>query len=309
MPSNHDDCSETGKGNLFLVATPIGNLGDITLRALETLRNVDVIAAEDTRRTRKLLSYFDIHKPLVSYHEHNARASGNDLVEKIASGKNVALVTDAGTPCVSDPGEFLVQAALEQGIEPVVIPGPTALICALIVSGLASHPFAFLGFVPTKGAGRRRFFQKYAGLEMTLILYESPKRLLKTLKDISQNWGDRNTAIARELTKMHEEIFRGPISEALLHFSGEVRGEIVLVVEGAIREMASTKSGAAPVNTGLPDAKPAGGGFPWQEELEVLLATGLSAKEAVQTIAGRFELPRRLVYQAALEMRKKQPSS
>ncbi|MGC9193860.1 MAG: 16S rRNA (cytidine(1402)-2'-O)-methyltransferase [Syntrophobacteraceae bacterium] len=309
MPSNHDDCNEPGNGQLFLVATPIGNLGDITLRALETLRNVDIIAAEDTRRTRKLLSYFDIHKPLVSYHEHNARASGNELLEKIASGRNIALVTDAGTPCVSDPGKLLVQAALERGIEPVVIPGPTALICALVVSGLASQPFAFLGFAPVKGVERRRFFQANAGLQMTLILYESPKRLVKTLKDISQNWGDRKAAVARELTKMHEEIFRGRISEALLHFAGEVRGEIVLVVEGASHELAGSQSSPAPENAELADAKSAPGVRAWKEELAALLAAGLSSKEAVQAIAHGFDLPRRLIYQAALEMKKKHPTS
>lgn len=309
MPSNHDDCNEAGKGNLFLVATPIGNLGDITLRALETLRNVDIIAAEDTRRTRKLLSYFDIHKPLVSYHEHNARTSGNDLLEKIACGRNVALVTDAGTPCVSDPGKLLVQAALERGIEPVAIPGPTALISALVVSGLSSQPFVFLGFAPVKGVERRRFFQASSSFEMTLILYESPKRLLKTLKDISQIWGDRKIAVARELTKMHEEIFRGRISEALLYFAGEVRGEIVLVVEGAVHEVAGIESTVVLENADLPGVNSPPEACAWKQELEILLRTGLSAKEAVQTIVRRFDLPRRLIYQTALEMKKQYPSS
>ncbi len=304
---NPDDSKEVGKGKLYIVATPIGNLGDMTLRALETLREADLIAAEDTRRTRKLLSYFEIHKPTISYHEHNAIARGADLLEKIFSGKTVALVTDAGTPCISDPGRLLVEAALERGIEPVTIPGPTALIAALVVSGLPAQPFVFLGFPPAKGAERRRFFQKYAGIEMTLIVYEAPKRLLRTLKDIEEHWGDRKTAVARELTKVHEEIFRGRVSEALSHFEGEVRGEVALVVEGAapggdrqpgLWPTDSESSGIGPGAT-----KPE----PWQEELDRLLAGGLTSKEAVQAIVRRFGLPRRIVYQAALKIKNQNP--
>ena len=209
MPSNPDDSKEAKEGKLYIVSTPIGNLADITLRAIETLRSADMIAAEDTRRTRKLLSHLEIHKPLVSYREHNARTRGSELLDKISSGKSVALVTDAGTPCISDPGMFLVESALERGIEPVSIPGPTALISALVVSGLPTHPFVFLGFPPSKGSERRRFFEKNARIDMTLILYESPKRLEKTLKAMAENWGDRKVAVARELTKVHEEVFRG----------------------------------------------------------------------------------------------------
>ncbi len=159
MPSNpgHEKDKEA---KLYIVSTPIGNLADITLRALDTLRKVDLIAAEDTRHTRKLLSYYDIHVRLVSYHEHNARLRGGELLDKIASGQSVALVTDAGTPGVSDPGQFLIEAALQRGMEPVAIPGPTALISALVVSGLSTQPFVFLGFPPAKGAERRRFFEK-----------------------------------------------------------------------------------------------------------------------------------------------------
>lgn len=306
MPSNPNDSQQAKEGKLYIVSTPIGNLADITLRALETLRAADIIAAEDTRRTRKLLSYFEIHKPTVSYHEHNARTRGSDLLDKIASGKSVALVTDAGTPCISDPGKLLVEEALERGIQLVAIPGPTALISALVVSGLPTQPFVFLGFPPSKGIERRRFFEKNARIEMTLILYESPKRLAKTLKDIAQNWGDRKVAVARELTKVHEEVFRGQISEALSHFAGEVKGEIVLVVEGAVLGAdAQPESNLGAANSQIPK----GGGScpessPWKEELKTLLEGGLSSREAVQTIAGRFGLGRRTVYQAALEMKK-----
>ncbi|MGO9688909.1 MAG: 16S rRNA (cytidine(1402)-2'-O)-methyltransferase, partial [Syntrophobacteraceae bacterium] len=205
MPSNpgHEKDKEA---KLYIVSTPIGNLADITLRALDTLRKVDLIAAEDTRHTRKLLSYYDIHVRLVSYHEHNARLRGGELLDKIASGQSVALVTDAGTPGVSDPGQFLIEAALQRGMEPVAIPGPTALISALVVSGLSTQPFVFLGFPPAKGAERRRFFEKNSRLAMTLILYESPRRLTKTLKDMLLSWGERRVAVARELTKIHEQI-------------------------------------------------------------------------------------------------------
>lgn len=291
MPSNPDD--EKGReGKLYIVSTPVGNLADITLRALDTLRAVELIAAEDTRHTRKLLSYYDIHKPLTSYREHNARQRGAELLEKIASGLSVALVTDAGTPGISDPGEFLIAAALQRGIEPVVIPGPTALIPALVISGLKTQPFVFLGFPPARGTDRRSFFERHAALDMTLVLYESPRRLAKTLEDIFRSWGERRVAVARELTKIHEEIFRGLISQAVDHFTGEVRGELTLVVEGA-----GPGLHVGPEST---SADPSA----WRGELEVLLSEGLSSKEAASAIATRFSLPRRTVYQAALAMKK-----
>ncbi len=310
MPSNLNDEKEAKEGKLYVVSTPIGNLADITLRALDTLRAVDLVAAEDTRRTRKLLSYYGIHKRLVSYHEHNARQRGGELLDKIASGLSVALVTDAGTPGVSDPGKLLIEAALQRGTEPVAIPGPTALISALVVSGLPTQPFVFLGFPPARGPQRRRFFEKHAPLAMTLILYESPKKLAKTLKDMLGSWGDRRVAVARELTKMHEEFFRGTISGALAHFTGEVRGELTLVVEGAGPGMdMESKSHLEP---GPPDIGPERlnrdpsnrESTPWRSELKALLLGGLSSKEAASAIAGRFHLPRRVVYQAALAMKK-----
>jgi 16S rRNA (cytidine1402-2'-O)-methyltransferase len=282
-----DEDPKRKEGKLYIVATPIGNLADISLRALETLRSVDLIAAEDTRHTRKLLSYYDIHKPLISYHEHNARERGGELLEKMAAGRSIAVVTDAGTPSISDPGMLLIQAALQRGIEPVCIPGATALISALIASGLPSHPFAFLGFPPARGSERQRFFTQYAGQSMTLILYESPKRLIKTLADILETWGDRRVVVAREITKLHEEFFRGLVSEARVRFSGEVRGEVTLVVEGAGEELLKET-----------------GSSNWENELRSLLEQGLSSKEAAGAVSIRFGLSRRVVYQAALGMRK-----
>ena len=274
-------------GTLFVVATPIGNLADITLRALDVLRSVDLIAAEDTRHTRKLLSFYDIHKPLLSYHSRNIRKRGPELIEKISAGASIALVTDAGTPGVSDPGALLVQQALDRTLPVVVIPGPTALISALVASGLSTHPFAFLGFPPARGSGRRRFFSVHASLSMTIILYESPQRLLKTLEDIIRFWGDRRIVVARELTKKFEEFLRGTVSEAAKHYAGGTRGELTLVVEG-FREGEPTER----VQQN------------WQDELVSLLQDPqLAVKQATDTILRRHQLPRRLVYQKAVEIR------
>ncbi len=276
-------------GTLFLVATPIGNLADITLRALDVLRSVHLIAAEDTRHTRKLLSFYDIHKPLISYHSQNLRERGAELVAKIRTGTQIALVTDAGTPGISDPGALLVQEVLAQDLPIVVIPGPTALISALAASGLPTHPFAFLGFPPAKGSGRKRFFSAHANLPFTLILYEAPQRLQKTLAEILPAWGDRRIAIARELTKRFEEFFRGTVSEAAAHFAEGTRGELTLVVEGC-RQGDGSEVAAQD----------------WQDELACLLQeSGLPVRQVTDEIVSRYRLPRRTVYQKALEMRRK----
>ena len=276
-------------GTLFLVATPIGNLADITLRALDVLRSVHLIAAEDTRHTRKLLSFYDIHKPLISYHSQNLRERGAELVAKIRTGTQIALVTDAGTPGISDPGALLVQEVLAQDLPIVVIPGPTALISALAASGLPTHPFAFLGFPPAKGSGRKRFFSAHANLPFTLILYEAPQRLQKTLAEILPAWGDRRIAIARELTKRFEEFFRGTVSEAAAHFAEGTRGELTLVVEGC-REGDGSEVAAQD----------------WQDELACLLQESrLPVRQVTDEIVSRYRLPRRTVYQKALEMRRK----
>ncbi len=289
MPSMHptESNAQEESGTLFIVATPIGNLADITLRALDVLRSVSLIAAEDTRHTRKLLSYYDIHKPLISYHSHNVRERGPELLERIAAGTSVALVTDAGTPAISDPGALLVRQALERNLPVAVIPGPTALISALVASGLPTHPFAFLGFPPARGAGRKHFFSAHANLPMTLILYEAPQRLGKTLEDMLHSWGDRRIVIARELTKKFEEFFRGTVTEAARRYAEGTRGELTLVVEGF-------KEGL-PAGEEPPD---------WREELALLLEDPeRTLKQATQEIARRHRLPRRLAYQTALAIR------
>jgi len=279
--------AQAESGTLYIVATPIGNLADITLRALEVLRSVSLIAAEDTRHTRKLLSFYDIHKPLISYHSHNNRERGPELLEKIAAGISVALVTDAGTPAISDPGVLLVQQALERNLTVAVIPGPTALVSALVASGLPTHPFAFLGFPPARGANRKQFFSAHANLPMTLILYEAPHRLMRSLEDKLHSWRDRRIAIARELTKKFEEFFRGTITEAARHYAEGTRGELTLVVEGFKEGHAAEEEQQD-----------------WREELAVLLKDAdRTVKEAIQEIVNRHRLPRRLAYQTALAIR------
>lgn len=275
-------------GTLFVVATPIGNLADITLRAIDVLRSVHLIAAEDTRRTRKLLTHYDIHKPLVSYHSHNLHERGPELLRQLTSGASLALVTDAGTPGISDPGARLVQQSLESGLPIAVIPGPTALISALVASGLPTHPFAFLGFPAARGPTRRRFFSTHAGLSMTLILYESPQRLGRTLEDILHFWGDRRIAVARELTKQFEEFFRGKVTEAIRHFAEGTRGELTLVVEGFAQQQIDLATEPT-----------------WQEALITFLGDPQqTVKQATEEIAGQYGVPRRLVYQKALEIRR-----
>jgi 16S rRNA (cytidine1402-2'-O)-methyltransferase len=219
-------------GKLYLVATPIGNLQDITLRALETLRNVDLIAAEDTRHAAILLRHYDIHKPTVSYHDFNERKVTPQLVAQLQAGKTIALITDAGTPGISDPGFYLVRAALAENIVVEAIPGPAAVVAAVIISGLPCDRFVYEGFPPAK-KGRQTFFQNLASEARTIVLYEAPQRVSRTLQDILTHWGDRRVALARELTKIHEEVRRGKASEILAGLQEQsLRGECVLVVEG-----------------------------------------------------------------------------
>jgi 16S rRNA (cytidine1402-2'-O)-methyltransferase len=263
-------------GILYLVATPIGNLEDITLRALRILQSVSLIAAEDTRVTRKLLTHYDIHTPLVSYHAHNERARLETIFQSLESG-DVALVSDAGTPGLSDPGALLVQEALARGVQVVPIPGPSALTAALTASGFPSDCFTFLGFLPPKEAARRAALQAIADAPQTLVFYEAPHRLLKTLHDLLAVLGDREIAVGRELTKLHEEIWRGVASEAIAHYEANPpRGEVTLIVagatpgqwdEGAVRAAYAQK-----------------------------LAEGLSRSEAARSVAAESGWPRRAVY-------------
>lgn len=223
---------------LYLVATPIGNRSDISLRALETLRAVDAVACEDTRKTGRLLKHFEIDKPLIAFQEHNEHKVGPRLVEMLRAGQSVALVTDAGTPGIADPGFTLVRAVLEANeagaaIELTAVPGPTGLIAALVLSGLAVHSFTFRGFAPRKSGQRRTFLAVDADSPHTLIFYESPYRVGKLLADALAVYGDRRAAVAAELTKLHERVARGTLSELADHFADrKLKGEFVIVIEG-----------------------------------------------------------------------------
>ena len=226
---------ETGK--LYVVGSPIGNLGDFSPRAQETLKAVDFICAEDTRVTAVLLAKFGIKKPMISYHEHNARQRGQELLPRLLEGESCAVITDAGMPCISDPGEELVKLCAEHGIEVVAVPGPTAAMTALAISGLPAKRFCFEGFLSTTRRIRREHLEQLKSLPQTLIFYEAPHKLKNTLSDLLEVLGDRRISLCREITKLHEEVQRGTISEMVtLYGEREPRGEYVLVVEGAGEE-------------------------------------------------------------------------
>ena len=232
---------------LYLVATPIGNLGDITLRALETLRKVDVVASEDTRKTGLLLKHFDIQKPQVSFHEHNEQHAGRRILSMMEQGQTVALVTNAGTPGVSDPGFTLVRDAIQAGIPITMIPGPSAVVMALVLSGLPVHSFTFRGFPPRKSGQRRHFFAVDQHAPHTLVFYESPYRLEEFLVDAIEILGDRQAALANDLTKMFESVQRGTLSELLNIVRGnEPRGEYTIVIAGANGKRKSLNSDDSP---------------------------------------------------------------
>ena len=224
----------TGKeGVLYLCATPIGNLGDISLRALDTLREVDLIAAEDTRNSIKLLNHFNINKPLTSYHEYNKYDKARELADKLHNGEDIALVTDAGTPAISDPGEVLVRLCMEEGITVTSLPGPCAVITALSASGISSRRFCFEGFLPSDKKERQRIISELSNETRTIIIYEAPHHLLKTLKELCEGLGERELVLCRELTKKHEEYKRFMLSEAVSFYETEqARGEFVLVIKG-----------------------------------------------------------------------------
>ncbi|HEU5440248.1 MAG TPA: 16S rRNA (cytidine(1402)-2'-O)-methyltransferase [Ktedonobacterales bacterium] len=287
-------------GTLYLVATPIGNLEDITLRALRVLREVPLIAAEDTRQTRKLLTHFGIATPLTSYHEHSHIARREALVAALAAG-DVALVSDAGTPALSDPGQDLVRDAIAAGYPVVPIPGPAAAISALVASGLSTDTFTFLGFLPRKSAERRAALARVRTAPQTLVLYEAPHRLRATLADLRAVLGDRQMAAARELTKLHEEWLRGPISAIQAHYAAgatEPRGEFTLVVAGA----PSGEAGGMEVE----EAPGAAEGVSLEERartrLAALLTEGIGTREAAARVAKELGLTRREAYALALTL-------
>ncbi|MDH7598731.1 MAG: 16S rRNA (cytidine(1402)-2'-O)-methyltransferase [Sedimentisphaerales bacterium] len=220
-------------GRLFLIATPIGNLGDITLRAIEVLKQVDLVVSEDTRRTAILLRHLGISKPQISFGQHNQMRVLGKIMDRLRSGSSIALVADAGTPAISDPGLVLVRAALEAGIEMTMIPGPTAFVMALVLSGLPTSSFTFKGFPPRRPGPRRRFLQADAESPHTLIFYESPHRLRAFLEDALGVYGDRRAALAKELTKVFESVQRGTLSQLLTSLPDRPRGEFVVVIEGS----------------------------------------------------------------------------
>ena len=223
-------------GTLFLVSTPIGNLEDITHRAIRVLGEVSLIACEDTRHTQKLLNHYGIKTKTLSYHEHNERERATELVEKLASGSDIAVVSDAGTPAINDPGFRLAQAAIEKGIRVVPVPGASALITALVASGLPTDEFFFGGFLPSRSGARRTRLNELRSVPATLIFYEGPHRIATTLKDAREILGEREAVVARELTKMHEEIVRGRLSELADRFASpeSARGEIVLIIDRTV---------------------------------------------------------------------------
>nr|BBH89345.1 ribosomal RNA small subunit methyltransferase I [Thermosporothrix sp. COM3] len=227
---------------LYLVATPIGNLNDISLRALETLRSVDIIASEDTRKTGLLLKHFDIQKPQLSFHEHNEERAGQRIEELLKEGKSVAVVSDAGTPGISDPGFTLVRRAVNAGLDVTMIPGPTGCIMALVLSGLPVHSFTFRGFPPRKTVGRRKFLEIDKDSPHTLIFYESPYRLADFLRDALEVYGDRPAAVANDLTKMFEKVERGTLSTLLASIEqSKLKGEYVVVIAGKDKKDRNTE--------------------------------------------------------------------
>jgi 16S rRNA (cytidine1402-2'-O)-methyltransferase len=280
-----------GYGTLYLCATPIGNLGDMTFRAVETLKKVSLIAAEDTRHTRKLTSYFDIHVPLTSYHEHNKKTKGPELVSKLLAGQDIALVSDAGLPGISDPGEDLVRLAIQSDISVIPIPGACAALTALMASGLSTGGFQFVGFLPKAGAARRKRLQELRSVPETLLFYESPHQLIKALEDLLAVLGDRQAVIGRELTKLHEEFRRASISELIgLFCQKPPRGEFVMVVAGS--DGAEELPEQAPKE--ITDET-------IRQEIELRMASGANKKDAIRMIASQWGLSRRRVYQLALD--------
>lgn len=278
-------------GTLFLVATPIGNLEDITLRALRVLREVAVIAAEDTRRTAILLAHFDIRTPVVSLHGHNERERAPALVDRLRGGESVALVSDAGSPLLADPGALLVRLARQAGCRVEAVPGPSAVVAALTASGLPATTFTFLGFVPARGKARARWLRAALAEPHTVVCFEAPHRLARTLADLARLAGDRPMAIARELTKLHEEIITGTAA-ALAARVRDVRGECTLVIAPASHDETASADVSDEEVAAAFDALTA--------------SAGLDRREAIRTLARRFGRPAREVY-AAIERHRREP--
>ena len=273
------------QGKLYLVPTPIGNLKDITLRALEVLENADVVAAEDTRQTIKLLNHFNLKKTLISYHMHNEQGKSNEILERLKSGENIALVSVAGMPGISDPGSVIVKKCIEEGLDFEVLPGATAFATALIYSGLDSSAFMFKGFIPRDNKSRNILVEELKDRKETLIFYEAPHRLLSTLDFLFKNFGDRNIAVCRELTKLHEEIVRGKLSEVMEHFiDNSPRGEFVLVLDGLSEEEIEKEKRAEFEELSI------------EEHIVKYINEGLSKKDAIKKVAKDRKLPKSEIY-------------
>ena len=281
-------------GKLYLCATPIGNLEDITIRVLRTLREADLIAAEDTRHSIKLLNHFHIKTPMTSYHEYNKIEKAYQLAEKLREGKNIALITDAGTPGISDPGEELVRICQEEGIEVTAVPGAAACITALTISGLSTRRFAFEAFLPRNKKQRGIILEELKSETRTVIVYEAPHHLVRTLEEIDQTLGNRQISLCRELTKKHEEIFRTTIQEAIKYFDNhEPRGEYVLVIKGKSFEDLEKERQREWNDMSL------------QEHMEYYESQGITQKEAMRMTAKDRGMSKRDVYQELLKNKEK----
>ncbi|HKE02444.1 MAG TPA: 16S rRNA (cytidine(1402)-2'-O)-methyltransferase [Blastocatellia bacterium] len=270
---------------LYLVSTPIGNLEDVTLRALRVLKEVELIACEDTRHTRRLLDHFGISKPVISYHEHNELKRAGELAERLSRGESIALVTDAGTPGISDPAYRIVVAAIERGVTVTPVPGATAMITGLVASGLPTDSFLFAGFLPSKKQARRARLEQLRSERATLVFYETPHRIREALLDVREILGDPRAAVARELTKLHEQFIRGPVSEIIAHFdANEPRGEMTLVIAG------NREDNLKPVES-----------ISISEQVELLARErGLSRSDAIKQAARSRGLSKREAYQLLL---------
>lgn len=286
-----EEVDKMDKGKIYLVPTPIGNLKDITLRALEVLENVDIIAAEDTRQTLKLLNHFDIKKTLISYHQHNEQGKSEDILDLAEQGKSIAIVTDAGTPGISDPGAVIVQKCIENNFEFEVLPGATAITTALVYSGLDTTKFVFRGFISRENKERKKLFEEVKNLRETIIFYESPHRLLSTLSTLMNELGNRRISVCRELTKLHEEIVRGSIEEVIQVFSDRtVKGEFVLVVEGKTQDEIDK------------ECKDKWESLSIEEHVIAIMNEGLSKKDAIKKVAKERGIQKNEVYKVAIDI-------
>lgn len=285
---------ENMTGTLFLCATPIGNLEDITFRVLRTLKEADLIAAEDTRHSIKLLNHFEIKTPMTSYHEFNKYDKADYLIEKLLEGLNIALITDAGTPGISDPGEELVKKAYEAGIHVTSLPGPAACITALTLSGLSTRRFAFEAFLPQDKKEKQRILEQLKNETRTVIIYEAPHRLIKTLKELRECLGNRKVTLLRELTKTHETVFGGTMEDILSFYEEkEPKGECVIVIEGKSTQEILEEKKEQWENVSLPD------------HMEQYMIKGMSKKEAMKAVANDLGITKREVYKKLLEMEEK----